>query len=282
MTLHLRGGTTLPTAATVLRQQAEEGRSFANSPSTGSPRIQVHHYLNWVESTEAQLRNVFTGADVLTHLRSSAHWEIIRVHDAFLARLLARETRDQAEWLDSLVSRLDRLHERLTEAPGAIAVVDTNVLLHYQRPSGVNWTDVVGQTQVRLVLPLRVVEEMDEKKWLANRNDVRARAQGVLSGLWRLLEPTGGGPARLRDNVTVEVPIDDEPRRRTLDADEEILETCEQVRNVGQPVCLVTGDTGMSIRGVERGLRVAPMPEMYRRKRPQPESAEADEEKAGI
>ncbi len=108
---------------------------------------------------------------------------------------------------------------------------------------------------------------MDDKKWLA-REDLAARARGVLRELWGLLNVTGGGPARLRDNVTIEVPIDDEPRHRPLAADQEILDTCEQVRNVGQPVWLITGDTGLSLQGVKRGLRVIAMPERYLRKRP--------------
>jgi hypothetical protein len=73
----------------------------------------------------------------------------------------------------------------------------------------------------------------------------------------------------VRDGVTIEVPIDDEPRQRMLDADEEILAECELLRAVGKPVTLVTDDTGLSIRATARRITVVPMPETYLRRKPQ-------------
>lgn len=74
---------------------------------------------------------------------------------------------------------------------------------------------------------------------------------------------------RVRDGVTIEVPIDDEPRQRMLNADEEILAECELLRAVGKPVTLVTDDTGLSIRATARRITVVPMPETYLPRKPQ-------------
>ena len=38
--------------------------------------------------------------------------------------------------------------------------------------------------------------------------------------------------------VTVEVPVDGRPRRRTVDADQEVIDTCETIRRVGGSVVL--------------------------------------------
>jgi predicted ribonuclease YlaK len=152
-------------------------------------------------------------------------------------------------------------------------VLDTNVLLHFQPPDQVDWPAVVGTPEGRLVLPLRVVEELDEKKYTA-RDNLADRARRLLSQLQTQLATSAGGPTPLRENVTIEVPVDDGPRRRTLDADQEILDTCRELQSGGQGVTLVTDDTGMNLRGTAQGTRVVAMPETYLRRKPKPESGD--------
>jgi predicted ribonuclease YlaK len=151
-------------------------------------------------------------------------------------------------------------------------VLDTNVLLHYQPPWQVDWTAVLGSAgPVRLVLPLRVIEELDERKY-RDREKIAQRARDLLSELWKVLSPSKGGPAPLggKPGITVEVFLDDEPRRHTLDADAEILEECRTLKAVGCPVSLVTADTGLSIRASALGIAVVPMPDKYLRNKPAP------------
>jgi predicted ribonuclease YlaK len=52
-----------------------------------------------------------------------------------------------------------------TERAGHIAVLDSNVLLHHLPPDQVNWQAATERPLVRLILPLRVVEELDSKKY---------------------------------------------------------------------------------------------------------------------
>jgi len=177
------------------------------------------------------------------------------------------EVSEQVTWIEGLVGHLNCMAVRLAAAPGVVTVLDTNVLLHYQPPEQVEWAKVTGVTgvdPVRLVLPLRVIEELDEKKYTA-RPDIRDRARRLLSDLWGRLAGTAGGPVLLRENVTIEVPVDEGDRARPLDADQEVLDTCEQLRNVGQRVILVTGDTGLSLRAIAARLTVVRMPDTYLR-----------------
>ena len=231
-------------------------------------------YLNTVARAEAQLRNFFTDPILWTRLRGERHWMICSLSPSNpnLARLITDEAQEQARYLGGLADRLDRFARRVDAASGDFVVLDTNVLLHYEPPWQVNWNEVLGSKQpVRLVLPLRVIEELDEAKY-RDRDKIPQRARGLLSQLWRVLEPSKGAPAALegKPGITVEVFLDDEPRRRTLDADAEILEQCRTLRAAGRPVSLVTADTGLSIRATALGIPVVAMPDKYLRNKPAP------------
>lgn len=165
-----------------------------------------------------------------------------------------------------LAGRLERLLARAAAAPGRLAVLDTNVFLHYEPPAQVDWTRVVGAAKPRLVVPLRVIEELDEKKYTA-REQVADRARAILSSLWQLLEPTGGAPAPLRENTTIEVPVEDESRDRPVDADAEVLRVCSDLGAAAADVVLVTGP-GLSLRAQARLIPVMRMPDKYLRRKP--------------
>ena len=237
-------------------------------------------YVAEVEVIEAQLRTVFTDPDVWNHLYGERYWAIRSLTSSSIRPmpLIGGAVQDQIRHVERLMDRVVRLRDRLAAAPGPITVLDTNVLLHYLPPSQIDWTEVVKKDAARLVLPLRVVEELDIKKYQA-RDDLADRSRRLLSDLWRILAPTAGAPLALpgRPGVTIEVPVEDGPRQRHLDADTEILDECSSLRAVGRPVTLVTGDTGMSIRATARQIDVVQMPEKYLRLKPKP-----SEEAGGI
>jgi PIN domain len=252
-----------------LRETAVQGRNVVGGSAGRAVSIHQNSYLAWVSTAEAQLRNVFVDPVAWEHLYDERHWQIYGLTQGSprAIELINTAASVQATWLDELADRVKRLAERLTTAPGQLTVVDTHVLLRFLPPDQVDWPTVVGAPTVRLVLPLRVVEELDEKKYTA-RDDLADRARRLLSQLRTHLAPTAGGPTSLRSGVTIEVPVDDEPRRRTVDADQEILDTCRELRSGGQSVVLVTDDTGMTLRAISAGLRVVAMPEEYLRRRP--------------
>lgn len=212
--------------------------------------------------------------ELSAHLHGEAYWAIRNpaFSDFRVIELVNMEAREQARWFEKLADHLDGLVQRMSAAQGTLAVLDTHVLLHYQPPEQVKWSEVIGANQVRLVLPLRVIEELDKKKYMA-RPELADRARRLLSRMWAMLAPTAGGPTLVCEGVTIEVPIDEGPRNRSLDADEEILDTCENLRNIGAPVVLVTSDTGLSLRAVQRKIKVVPMPDSYLRKKPEPGTA---------
>lgn len=265
----LRDGTRPGDAERRLRETAKHGRNLVGSSAGQSVAIHQNSYLSWVGTAETQLRNVFVDPVAWEHLYDDRHWQIYTLTQTSprAIELINTAATVQATWIEDLAGRLKRLADRLVAAPGQLCVLDTHVLLHFLPPDQVDWQKVVGTTAVRLVLPLRVVEELDEKKY-TGRDDLADRARRLLSQLRSQLSPTAGAPTQLRDGVTIEVPVDDAPRRRTVDADQEILDTCRELQAGGPPVVLVSDDTGVTLRAISAGLRVVAMPEEYLRRRP--------------
>ncbi|MHB8290018.1 MAG: PIN domain-containing protein [Acidimicrobiales bacterium] len=275
MPLHLRDGVRLDNAV----QQLRECKTLFGNVQGGSAGTEVsdhqNRYLSDVETVDGHLRNIFSDPGVWNHLYGDRYWAIRSLTSSSIRPmpLINDEAADQGRYIEYLMDRLKRFEERLSGTPGEIAVLDTHVLLHYMPPSQIDWCEVLKLDTIRLVLPLRVVEELDMTKYRV-RDDLADRARRLLSDLWKLLAPTGGAPAPVpeRPGVTIEVPVDDEPRQRSLDADEEILGECMALKAVGTPVRLVTGDTGMSIRATARGIPVVQMPDKYLRRRPTSDS----------
>jgi hypothetical protein len=268
--LHLRDGVTPAYAAQILRDR--ELLSGNLGAIGGGPAVAKQlrdGYTEWVEDTEAHLASLTLDADVLTMLHTERYWHI-RAMDEATTRpwpLVDAEVRTQAGALDRLARDLSERAARATAAPGWLTVIDTNILLHYQLPSDIPWTELVREPAVRLVVPLRVVEELDAKKY-ARRDNLADRARRILPWLKRVVGPAGA-PGELRPFVTIEVPTDPGPRQRPLDADEEILEGCEELRQFsGRSVTLVTGDIGMVLRAEARAISVVQMSEEYASRRP--------------
>jgi rRNA-processing protein FCF1 len=255
-------------AASILRAVAQEGQ---NAPRQSRDIMDVlNAYMRWAEATEAQLASLTLDVDAVTMLQTQRYWQLRDVgaqvaagvnRDRLLRPwpLLQSEVDLQVAALDALARDIDARIERAGAQRGEPTVLDTNILLHYQRPDYVPWPTVLNRASVRLVVPLRVVEELDAKKY--SRNDLAQRARNVLP--W--LETTViGGPGLVRENTTIEVPVDPARRSRPDDADREILDTCHELRQFGsQRVTLVTGDTAMRLRAHAEAIPTVSMPDAY-------------------
>jgi predicted ribonuclease YlaK len=145
-------------------------------------------------------------------------------------------------------------------------VLDTNSLLHYKLPSEIDWPTVFGYSEVRLVIPRAVIDELDRKKW-EGADRIRKKARAVLPRLERLLA-ADGSPREILPGVTLEALVEPGPRERPEDADEAILAVCielAQFSGAPQPVTLVTADTGLRIRATQEGITAVGLPDSARR-----------------
>ena len=223
-------------------------------------------YVRWVAGVDQLLESRLLDSTLRDGLRGRAYWEIRNLTEQSLRgpELISDEVRVQCRALERLAERLETRSKRLSAMPGTRAVLDTHVLLHFLPVEQIDWSSFIPGEKVRLVLPLRVIEELDEKKY-GRRDDLAGSARGVLTALRRQLASSNGAPVAVagREGVTIEVPIEDEPRRRLLDADQEILDECVDFKSFGQAVVLVTDDCGLDLRAHALGLEVIPMPIKY-------------------
>lgn len=224
-------------------------------------------YLMWVETVEIQLRSLTNDLQLSSALQTTRYWRIreLELGSPRPSPLIQGEIDVQREWLAGIVEDVRRRIQRAASAPGHPTVLDTHVLLHFEPPPMIPWPAVLKQPAVRLIVPLRVIEELDEKKY-ARRDDLADRARRILPQLEGLLG-SGGKPGAVREGVTIEVPVG-EGRIRPDNADEEILGVAQELRQFGpQQVSLVTADTAMRIRAQAYGVDVARLPAEYERGR---------------
>lgn len=265
-------------ALTILRERMTDAGNVLPTAAHNGVRALRDAYLWWAEATEQQLWSLTHDADVATMFQTRGHWEIRNIADGQPDVALARDARIQplvrgelerhSGRLQAMADDLQRRMDRAKGANGHPTVLDTHVLMHYLPPDQIKWNELIGEAQVRLIVPLRVVEELDAKKYSGNDRLVRL-ARGVLPWLARAVGPAGE-PKLLDGNdfVTVEVPVDPGVRERPADADREILDACHEIRQFrGGAPSLVTGDTGLVLRAGAEEVRVVAMPEKYQRGR---------------
>ena len=217
-------------------------------------------YVLWVHDVERALRELF--ADIPTdRLYTEPFW---RAQQPILSRkrLVTQELERQLDWLSDL---RDTVRDRACFSAGerTIAVLDTNVVLHHRPLSEVDWASVVGAERVLLVVPVRVIEELDARKYAGTKLGDRARKRIKL-----LSDQVAAEANQVRPGVHVEivesVDLDaDAARRPPIPADAEILETCEALKAYAgsNPVCLVTADLGMRVVAEAREIAVRRMPD---------------------
>lgn len=136
--------------------------------------------------------------------------------------------------------------------------------MHYHKLDELPWAVVLGVTAVRIILPICVIDELDNKKYtgsdrMSRRADLAIRALRQYSADLR-----PGYAATMPDGTTLEVYLDDPGHVRMANPDEELRSRCMLLqRAIGRPVTLVTGDLGMQLRADAHGLGHAEMPNKY-------------------
>lgn len=194
------------------------------------------------------------------------HYKLIRDMTASTPRpspLINDEASRQVRVLERLRAKVKAL-EMLRTRQGQIAVPGTNVLMHYQRLDEIPWAGVLGVTQVRIILPICVIDELDNKKYtgsdrMSRRADLAIRTLREYSASLR-----PGGAAALPDGTTLEVFLNDPGHVPLANPDEELRSRCMLLqRAVDSPATLVTGDLGMQLRADAHGLGHAGMPDKY-------------------
>ncbi len=273
--MQLREGITADQAIRALDQLVMD---VENLRAMGGVPVEVarDRYLGWVAQAERQLRNLFVDPDMAMALRHTPRYALVRQLETWSpppAELIDSEIHAQAARLRGLTQQLRSL-KALADRPGTIVMPDTHVWLHYQRFDQVDWREIVNAETVRLVLPMRILEELDEKTY-TRRADLRRRAEKLLTALDPVLDRAAAGPVAVGPGLTLEVLPDGLAGSGLSGQDAEILAAGRSLQQAaGRPVMVVTGDRSMRVRAKGYGLAVCAMPERFKK----PLTSDTDED----
>jgi rRNA-processing protein FCF1 len=265
--MRLRHGVTVEQAVQELGEIIQDSQP-QNAGAPPDLRVKLNSYLNWVYGAQARLRLSFADSELEDSLLARAYWHVSMASippSPELGRLIDEELvfqaghpgvpDDRGGRFGEAADRLRSLR-RLADRAGRICVPDTNALLHYTRLDQLPWPERLGQPVVRLVVPLAVIDELDNKKY-ARREEFQQRARELLALIDRYETAAPDAYAQVRQGVTFEILPDEPGHSRAVSTDEEILERCEFLAQVtGTPVTLVTGDSGVRINARARGIEV--------------------------
>jgi PIN domain len=152
-------------------------RAYDYPDSQGLNAASADNYVAWANGLERDLREWFSDVP-LGRIYTERFWRVSLQQSSRLPEMLRLEAGLQVEWLSEVRKKVERMAARFSP-PGAVAVLDTNVLLHFKPLDEIDWETIIGASPVRLVVPLGVVDELDQKKTirgkLGERSKTRAR-----------------------------------------------------------------------------------------------------------
>jgi rRNA-processing protein FCF1 len=151
-----------------------------------------------------------------------------------------------------------------------IVVLDTNTLLHYRKPDEISWRVLTGAPEVLLVVPLVVLDELDDKR-NAKDTSLARRARNIASTIekWTATTPADT-PTELADGVAIMVLSEESDHRRLSNNDDEIIAVARSLADRGEKVLVATADSGMRTRARVRGVGVLVPPDEDQLKTPDP------------
>jgi PIN domain len=247
-------------------------------------------YTDAVHDTYPTLKQVFASPDVGGGLRSTAYWNLLRlggthsgmgfISDPDVAanlqiairaenQALTAEIEMQLKTLELARVELEALKD-LAARPGLPVVYDTNMLNHWRQPGDVRWRELFkAQGEdipfTRLVVPLRVIDELDRQKY--GNGELARRAATAIRYLERVTksgEP--GRPVQLRPDASLEIWMDTDDSDDN--ADLSILRCATDLAKLQQGirVRVLTADIGMRLRAQNLSLTVMRLPDDHRKK----------------
>lgn len=246
-------------------------------------------YVEAVRDTFPTLKQVFVSPDLSAGLHSTAYWQLVAIRsmapDRSVDRPVARVMREPADLAvrHALITEIESQVQALKQArveldawkelaarPGLPVVYDTNMLNHWRQPGDIRWRDVfkaAGENvpQTRLVIPLRVIDELDRQKY--GQGDLARKAATAIRYLERVLKNSQPGEAvRLREDTTLEIWVDTDDR--SGDADLSILRSAADLDALHPTtgVRVLTDDIGMRLRAKQMGLKTFRLPEDHRKR----------------
>lgn len=145
-------------------RQLAGNKASAVGATARHPVDQRVDYVRWTTDAETRLASILRRQDAQAFFDSPRHGDICSMPPGNqLTTLIYAELEVLTRGLQQTVDDLEGYLRRMRAAPGFPVVVDTNVLLECQRLDSVTWPAEIGEA--RVMVPLRVIEEIDAKKY---------------------------------------------------------------------------------------------------------------------
>ncbi|RFA07942.1 hypothetical protein B7R54_00975 [Subtercola boreus] len=229
-------------------------------------------YLLFIEAADQRTRTLFSDPSVTQGFQTERYWRIreISTQTQRPIPLIESEVYFQLNRLSQIMSQLDHYSEILSlDRDEHALVLDTNVLLHGRMFNELDWPTIVPSKKVKLLIPLVVLDELDNMKDRDKEFDKKART--VIRAFDPYLSDMSPfGPHGVRRNVTIQ--FIDEPigHQRWNRMDDEIVRQSVYFASACEGrFTVVSQDRGMRIRtrgvGIESSL--LPLPFMAEKAR---------------
>lgn len=231
---------------------------------SNDPLIAANSYLLWAETAETRLREYFDSRDLVHSLHSERYWRVREIDRTTIRAipLIRGESEAQIQQLESIRHQLEHYSARLSlQEDSWLVVCDTNVHIHGKLCEQVEWHRAIGVSDVCLVVPLIVIDELDKIK--DDDRNYRDRAKSVLRMFDRLTRDRGAlDPIQLRRHVTLQILNEPRGHIRQQRQDDEIVRQAEYFARLnGGRLVIVTRDRGMRVRAQAAGLTSKILPE---------------------
>jgi rRNA-processing protein FCF1 len=272
MSVRLRPGVTVDHAILGLDSEAANVYAYTAATSYDTDIVVRSNdardlYVRWSIEAEARLIGSLDRDEVFSIFSNPRHRDIsLMPAGAQLNRSVYAEVGSKRELFESMSRELKETRTRLSKSPGLPSVVDTNFMIHCLRPDQIKWKSVADDV-VRLVIPIRVIEELDAMK-ADNKDRLRKSSREILGWLESVFTASDTGPVTLRSHeaTTIEILLSERPRHRPSDPDEEVLDVCHEFQRFVGESLLVTADSGMRLRARAESINVLLMPQKYLKK----------------
>ncbi len=246
---------------------------------SGNAYDRLLKYLDWATGAVRSLSYQISDSDI-SRLILTRRYEALLAgaghlagteQQRFVNGVVSLELDERVAALDEAIKALDELTKRWGRR-SAFVVADSSLYIeHTDKLEDLDLAPVCSlwEEPIRLIVPMVVVDELDGLKQ-NRRAHVRWRAGYTLAVLDRLFAD-GMHPAVLRredfsalgsggiprGEVTIELLFDPPGHTRLPIADDEIIDRALAVQGLaGQPVALLTYDTGQATRARAAGLKV--------------------------
>jgi len=153
-----------------------------------------------------------------------------------------------------------------------ILFLDTNILLHFQLFTEIDWAGLLGMDHTRLIFSPIIVKELDKKKYDAPSHKLKDRAQMILSKL-KDVRTVGnficGGKEIPVVFLAVEPMINWEFLQLDPNTNDDrligsVLQFQKESSSELTCIAIVTNDLGLQLKAQSHGIRTVDLPDSYR------------------